>query len=61
VMGGSTHIGDRTLFGIGSVARPGTRIDADAVIGAGSVVVAAVTAGTLVMGAPARTRGQGRG
>ena len=46
--------GERALVGVGSAVRPGIRIGADAVVGAGSAVVADVADGAVVGGAPAR-------
>lgn len=56
VMGGNCHLGAATLFGIGAVARPGTRIGSKAIVGAGAVVVSAIPEGAIVTGIPAKAR-----
>jgi UDP-perosamine 4-acetyltransferase len=53
-LGGCVRIGDRTLVGIGSAARPGVKVGSDVVIGAGSAVVSDLPDGAVVGGAPAR-------
>lgn len=53
-LAGNVEIGPRTWFGIGAVARQGIRIGADAVIGAGSVVIRDVPDNATVAGNPAR-------
>ena len=60
VMGGTCHLGTGTLFGIGAVARPGTRIGSRAIIGAGAVVVSAISDGAIVTGVPASAIGRPR-
>ena len=54
VMGGSCSVGSLTLFGIGAVARPGIKIGANVVVGAGAAVVSDVPDGWVVAGTPAR-------
>lgn len=49
-------IGSRCQIGSGAILLPGVRIGNDAIIGAGAVVRWAVTAGSKVMGVPARMR-----
>lgn len=51
-------IGERAFVGADCVILPGVTIGADAVVGAGSVVSHDVEAGTVVVGAPARTVGR---
>jgi len=53
-LAGNVKIGARVLIGIGSAVRPGIVIGDDAIVGAGSAVVSDVTAGTTVVGVPAR-------
>ena len=53
-LAGNVEIGPRAWFGIGAVARQGIRIGADAVIGAGSVVIRDVPDNVTVAGNPAR-------
>lgn len=51
---GNVFIGQRTWFGIGAVAKQGIQIGADAIIGAGAVVIDNVIDGAKVVGNPAR-------
>jgi sugar O-acyltransferase (sialic acid O-acetyltransferase NeuD family) len=51
---GNVNVGPRTLVGVGSCARPGITIAADVTIGAGSVIVAHITASGTFAGNPAR-------
>jgi sugar O-acyltransferase (sialic acid O-acetyltransferase NeuD family) len=51
---GDVHIGSRCLLGIGSSVIPGTKIDDDALVAAGSVVVQNISKGTKVAGVPAK-------
>jgi len=51
---GNVNVGPRSLVGVGSCARPGVAIAADVTIGAGSVVVADITASGTFAGNPAR-------
>ncbi|HEY0941102.1 MAG TPA: acetyltransferase [Steroidobacter sp.] len=60
-LAGNVHVGARSWFGIGAVARQGIRIGADAVVGAGAVVVRDVPDHAVVMGNPARARAQRSG
>ena len=53
-LAGNVEIGPRTWFGIGAVARQGIKIGANAMIGAGSVVVRDVPDNATVAGNPAR-------
>jgi UDP-N-acetylbacillosamine N-acetyltransferase len=55
-LAGSVKVGDRTLVGIGSCARPGVSIGSDCVIGAGSVVVSDIPNGCVAYGNPAVPR-----
>lgn len=55
-LAGDVHIGARTWFGIGAVARQGIRIGADVTVGAGAVCVTNIRDGVTVMGVPARER-----
>ncbi len=52
-LAGNVEIGPRAWFGIGAVARQGIRIGANAVIGAGSVVIRDVPDNVTVAGNPA--------
>jgi acetyltransferase-like isoleucine patch superfamily enzyme len=54
---GNVEIGARTWFGIGAVARQGIRIGANAMIGAGSVVIHDLPDDVTVAGNPARILG----
>jgi acetyltransferase-like isoleucine patch superfamily enzyme len=55
------HIGDEVFLGGRSIVLKGVTLGAQAVIGAGAVVTADVSAGTIVAGNPARTVGRVRG
>ncbi len=55
-LAGSVSVGDRTLVGIGSCARPGVRIGCDCVVGAGSVVISDIPDSCVAYGNPARLR-----
>lgn len=59
VVHGAT-VGDRVIVGIKSVVLNGARIGEDSVIGAGAVVTEGteIPPGSLVMGVPAKVRGQ---
>lgn len=54
VIGGNVQVGQRTFIGIGASVRHGARICADAVIGAGAVVVNHIDDPGVYVGAPAR-------
>jgi UDP-perosamine 4-acetyltransferase len=56
-IGGTVTIGDRAFLGIGSRVLPGRSIGADAVVGAGAVVIRDVPSGVVVVGNPARDIG----
>ncbi|MFL5679371.1 MAG: acetyltransferase [Chloroflexota bacterium] len=51
---GGVQIGERVHVGLGAIVRDDRSVGDDAVIGAGAVVIADVTAGTTVIGLPAR-------
>lgn len=53
-LAGGVTVGEATWIGIGASARECTQIGANAVIGAGAVVVKSVPAGVTVAGNPAR-------
>lgn len=53
-LAGGVRVGDRSFVGLGSCAIPGIVIGADAMLGAGSVVVRDVPASATVAGVPAR-------
>jgi sugar O-acyltransferase (sialic acid O-acetyltransferase NeuD family) len=53
---GTVHIERGAFLGIGSIVIPGRRIGADAIVGAGGVVIGDVPAGATVVGVPARIR-----
>jgi sugar O-acyltransferase (sialic acid O-acetyltransferase NeuD family) len=53
-LAGNVEIGPRAWFGIGAVARQGIRIGANAVIGAGAVVIRDVPDNVTIAGNPAR-------
>jgi UDP-perosamine 4-acetyltransferase len=53
-LAGNVLVGARALLGIGSSVLPGITIEAEAIIGAGAVVNRNVSAGTTVVGIPAR-------
>ncbi len=55
-LAGNVTVGQRGFLGTGSSVIPGISIGADAVIGAGAVVVHDVPAGVLALGVPARVR-----
>lgn len=50
-------VGDRVWIGAGSIVLPGTVIEDDCTIGAGSVVLGRLDAGGIYVGAPARRVG----
>jgi maltose O-acetyltransferase len=54
------RIGNNVWIGGGAIVLPGVTIGDDAVIGAGSVVTRDVPAGVVVVGNPARARGEAR-
>jgi sugar O-acyltransferase (sialic acid O-acetyltransferase NeuD family) len=51
---GNVRVGQRTLIGVGSSARPGVSIGSDVIIGAGSVIVSDITSPGTYVGNPAR-------
>jgi UDP-perosamine 4-acetyltransferase len=53
-LGGGCTLGEEVFFGIGACARPLSRIGAGATVGAGTVVVAEIMEGAIVVGTPAR-------
>ncbi len=53
-LGGATKIGKGVLIGAGAVVMPGITVEDYAVIGAGAVVTKNVSAGTVVVGNPAK-------
>lgn len=53
-LAGGTKVADRAWVGVGSSVRQLIKIGADAIVGAGSAVVKDVSAGTVVVGNPAR-------
>lgn len=53
---GKVRIGEGVHIGIGAIVRDGIAIGDGAVVGSGAVAVGDVTAGTTVMGIPARER-----
>lgn len=53
-LAGGTEVDDRAWVGVGSSVRQLTKVGADAIVGAGSVVVKNVNAGAVVIGNPAR-------
>ncbi len=57
VLSGGVQIGAQTLVGVGAVVRQGIKIGHHVLIGAGSVVVKDVADDQIVMGNPARLRG----
>jgi UDP-perosamine 4-acetyltransferase len=59
-LGGGVVVGERTLVGIGSAARPAVRIGADVIVGAGSAIVRDILDGATVAGCPARPLLRGR-
>lgn len=59
-LAGCIDIGQEVFVGIGACVREKTRIEDRAIIGAGSVVVKDVVAGTTVYGVPARERNEQR-
>jgi acetyltransferase-like isoleucine patch superfamily enzyme len=64
VIGGGTVIGRGAAIGLGAHVRDHIRIGSRAVIGLGSVVIAAVPDDAVVAGVPARpirSRSEGRG
>ena len=54
------HIGDNVWIGGGAIILPGVTVGDDAVIGAGAVVTRDVPRGIVVVGNPARARGDAR-
>lgn len=54
VLGGNVAVGKRAWIGLGVRIREGIKVGADAVVGAGAVVVKNVPSGTTVAGIPAR-------
>jgi acetyltransferase EpsM len=57
VVGGGARIGAGAFVGLGCAVRDHVEIGDDAIVGMGAVVVAAVPAGTTVVGVPARPMG----
>ncbi|GAB2842179.1 NeuD/PglB/VioB family sugar acetyltransferase [Microbacterium insulae] len=57
ILAGGVRVGLGALVGLGSRVLPGIAIGADSVVAAGAVVVADVDPGSIVMGIPARPRG----
>lgn len=51
---GYVKVGDRVMMGSGARIIPGRRVEADATVGAGAVVIKNVSAGTTVFGNPAK-------
>lgn len=55
-LAGNVTVGRRSFLGTGVSVIPGVSIGADAVVGAGAVVVRDLPAGVLALGVPARVR-----
>lgn len=49
---GNVRVGDRTIVGVGSCARPKITIGSDTIIGAGSVIVNSIPSGVIAYGNP---------
>jgi sugar O-acyltransferase (sialic acid O-acetyltransferase NeuD family) len=56
-LGGNVSVGERSWVGIGAAVRHGIRIGADAVVGAGAVVVRELAGSETYVGSPARPLG----
>lgn len=57
VFHGSVHAGERTLFAGNVIVRNQTSIGSDTIVGIGSVVTKSIPSGVVVMGNPARIKG----
>jgi UDP-perosamine 4-acetyltransferase len=57
LLSGGVQIGEQTLIGIGVVIKQGIKIGRNVLVGAGAVAVKDVADGQVVMGNPARVRG----
>lgn len=54
ILAGNVKVGDHAHIGAGAIIRQGIVIESRAIVGAGAVVVKNVSAGTCVVGVPAR-------
>jgi sugar O-acyltransferase (sialic acid O-acetyltransferase NeuD family) len=54
ILAGNVRVGDHAHIGAGAVVRQGIVVEGQAIVGAGAVVVKNVSAGTCVIGNPAR-------
>lgn len=57
-VGGYAHIGTDCVIGSGAIIKPGVTIGDGAIVGAGAVVVKDVPSGVVVMGNPAKAKGE---
>ena len=57
-IGGHAHIGTDCVIGSGAILRPGVTIGDGVTVGAGAVVVKDVPGGVVVMGNPAKAKGE---
>jgi sugar O-acyltransferase (sialic acid O-acetyltransferase NeuD family) len=57
-IGGHVHIGKNCTIGSGAIIKPGVTIGDGATVGAGAVVVKDVPDGAVVMGNPAKAKGE---
>ncbi|MCK9431875.1 MAG: NeuD/PglB/VioB family sugar acetyltransferase [Candidatus Omnitrophica bacterium] len=60
-VGGHVRIGSECVIGSGAIIKPGVVIGDRVIVGAGAVVVKDVDAGAVVMGNPAREKGEPHG
>lgn len=58
LLSGGVYVGEQTLIGVGAVVKQGIKIGRNVLVGAGAVVVKDIDDNQVVMGNPARLRGE---